>query len=108
MKKNVLIGFVVVLFVSFAVFQSCQKEEPVSIVNIEGVENSKELEEYIIAGADYYQSLMKFQKELRMINFADLEFTTDSNGIKTMSIGSLITADIDEKAMALNVKKKRC
>ena len=70
--------------VSLGIFtQSCSKdEEPLD----ESILNSSELEEYIISGADFKQSLAIFTAGLNKIDFSTLEVTYDEEGRKVVHL----------------------
>jgi len=87
--------------------QSCNKEEDMPLVLDEEILNSTELEEFVIAGIDFYQSLAIFSEGLKQLNYFDLEVTYDAEGREIRHIPPAIVGNIkiDEKVNMLNKKK---
>ena len=91
--------------VSLGIFtQSCSKdEEPLD----ESILNSSELEEYIISGADFKQSLAIFTDGLNKIDFSSLEVTYTEDGRKVVHLPtSVASIRIEEKVQVFNEKKE--
>lgn len=65
--------------------------------------NSPELEEYIIAGAEYREASNTFATELGKIDFSKLKFEEDLNGDRIIRIP--ISVSIEKKAMNFETKK---
>jgi len=85
--------------------QSCNKdEEPLD----EAILNSTELEEYIIAGADFQKSLAIFADGLNKIDFSTLEVTFDEEGRKKIHLPTEFVGSvrIEEKIIMFNVRKE--
>ena len=70
----------------------------------EKIEESSELEEYIIAGLDLKYSLSQFKQELKSIDMLSLKPTLDSYGNLVINVPSSIS--IEAKSRAFNAKKK--
>jgi hypothetical protein len=104
-KKISMASVAVLIALLASVMVGCQKEEyePLN----DSIINSSELEEYIIAGADFHQSLAIFEKEINKVDFSKLEITYNTDGGKIMrlpaSVGSI---RIEEKNQIFNEKKQ--
>lgn len=85
--------------------QGCQQEYE-SIYNDSEITASSELEDYIIAASDLYQSLRTFENEFANIDFSNLE-TVIENGRKITYLPvSVRSLNIEKKALLLNQKKR--
>jgi len=102
---SLTLAFASVIFLGIFT-QSCSKEdeEPLD----KAILNSSELEEYIIAGADFHQSLAIFEKELNKIDFSTLEVTYNAEGKKVIHLPDAFVSSIkiEEKVQAFNEKKE--
>jgi len=89
--------------------QSCNKEEDMPLVLDEEILNSTELEEFVIAGIDFYQSLAIFSEGLKKLNYFDLEVTYDAEGREIRHIPPALIGNIriEEKIYALNIQKDK-
>ena len=85
-------------------FAGCGKEEDEPLN--ENILNSNELEEYIIAGADFQKSLAIFTSELNKIDFSKLDFSYDTEGnkVRHLPAGS-VSFRIEEKLHAFFEKR---
>jgi len=100
------IGTALVSIIFIGVFlQSCNDEDKIPDTIDEEVINSPELEEYIIAGADFQQSLAAFTAGLNKIDFTTLEVTYEPGWIKVVHL-PVSSVGIEEKIKNLNEKKK--
>ncbi len=70
----------------------------------EKIEESSELEEYIIAGLDFQHSLNEFKQQLKSVDMLSLQPTLDSKGNLIITIPTKV--NIEEKAKYFNQKKK--
>lgn len=111
-KKNRTITWVIVLIcmVSFGVImQSCDNDSFLSETDsseIELITKSNEFEDYIIAATDLQETLKTFEKELAIVDFANLE-TVIENGKKVRYLPATIRSlTIEGKAILLNEKKE--
>jgi len=84
--------------------QSCSKdEEPVLD---EAILNSSELEEFIIAGADFQQSLAAFTASLNKIDLSILESSYNADGRKVLYLpASVASIEIEKKIQSFNEKR---
>jgi len=105
-SKNVLLSSFCFLIIGVFVFFGCEKEEDQPLD--EDIINSPELEEYIIAGADFQQSLAAFTAGLSKIDFSTLEITYDAEGRKIVHLPSAVVGSIriEEKVYSFNEKKE--
>lgn len=105
-RKKTLRLVVLANIITFGIIgQGCQQEYEVSTNNSE-ITVSPELEDYIIAASDLYQSLRTFENEFANIDFSDLE-TVIENGKKVVYLpASVRSLNIEKKALLLNQKKK--
>ena len=123
-KKMILAVITALVFVGiFSGLQSCssniddetsivdqiggsQKINGMSIdsINQDEIINSKEFEEFILAGIDYQNALSSFKKELKTIDFSKIDVDKDSKGEMVLDIPTSIS--IEYKAREFNNKKK--
>ena len=91
--------------ISLGIFmQSCSKDDEKPLD--EAILNSTELEEFIIAGADFQKSLAIFTSELSKVNFSELEVSYDAEGRKNMRFPTgTVSVRIEEKGQTFNEKK---
>ncbi|MDR2037532.1 MAG: hypothetical protein LBQ60_06375 [Bacteroidales bacterium] len=87
-------------------FAGCGKEEDEPLN--EDILNSPELEEYIVAGADFKRSVDIFTGGLNKIDFSTLEVTYDADGRKVIHLPAALvgSVDIEEKIGVFNEKKE--
>ena len=107
MKRALLkIGSIVtVLVIAGMVVVGCQKEEDEPLD--EAILNSSELEEYIIAGAEFQQSLANFSEQLNKIDFSTIEIAFDEEGREIRYLPTSVTSiNIEGKVRAFNEKKE--
>ncbi|MDR1169589.1 MAG: hypothetical protein LBK97_01990 [Prevotellaceae bacterium] len=104
-RKASLISAIVTIAVIASVMSGCQKEEDEPLD--ENILNSVELEEYIIAGADFQKSLVTFSKKLNKIDFSKLEVSYDAEGrkVKRLPLAPFASIGIDEKVQTFNERK---
>ena len=105
-RKKSLLSFTLIMVVSLGIFmQGCNMEEELLDENLI---NSPELEEFIIAGADFDRSFTIFEEELSKIDFSKLEVSYDADGRKVMRLpaGSM-SVRIEEKINSFNEKKEK-
>ena len=105
-RKKSLLSFTLIMVVSLGIFmQGCNMEEELLDENLI---NSPELEEFIIAGADFDRSFTIFEEELSKIDFSKLEVSYDADGRKVMRFpaGSM-SVRIEEKINSFNEKKEK-
>ena len=89
------------------VFQACvtndeENHYPVPSAQVAGIENSPEMEAFIIAAVDYRQAYLRFQKQIKAIDFSKLE-TINDNGVNVKSLPDN-TVDIVGKLSVLKDK----
>jgi hypothetical protein len=102
--KNWKIGvFTLSVLLSAVFFIGCSQEEDELLY--EAILNSAELEEYVIAGADFQQSLAVFTAGLNKIDFSTLEVTYEPGWVKVVHL-PVSSVGIEEKIKNLNEKKK--
>ena len=87
--------------------QSCNKEEDMPLVLDEEILNSSELEDFIIAGAEYKKALASFEIELNKIDFSTLEvtYTADGKKVAHLPITFVEATQFDEKERSFYEKK---
>jgi hypothetical protein len=110
-----IIGLVCIT-VSSIIFQGCKKLDNDLLDNNlldnnlldNNIINSSELEEYIIAGADFQHSLAVFNSRMNKIDFSKLEVTYDAKGNKVVHLSPDLVGNIriEEKVHMFNVKKE--
>ena len=90
------------------IIQSCSMEEDEPLLLDDAILNSSELEEYIIAGAEYNNALTNFTNELSKIDFSTLNVTYDADGRKVVHLPVTFIEDIkfSEKERSLYEKKE--
>lgn len=66
--------------------------------------NSPELEEYIIAGADYRRTLNIFKDEISNIDFSKLEFIENSKGEKVAHLP--VSVNVEKQSRVFKEKKR--
>ncbi len=104
MKKiNLLILLSVLTASVLAFFTGCETMGPVDNVNDE-INESVEMEEYILAGLDLQHSLNQFKEELKGIDMLALMPTLDSKGKLVINLPTKIS--IEKKSKDFNTKKK--
>jgi hypothetical protein len=84
--------------------QSCSKYDELDDNLDNSIINSVELEEYIITGLDYKQSLNTFNNEIRNVYLSKLKTYQDSKGNMIVNIPTSVS--IEEKGKIFNDKKK--
>jgi hypothetical protein len=105
MNKNILKTTIIVIVCFVSCFiTGCQKEENFYDQQQYLLENSLELEEYIIAGVDFQHALNTFNTEIKNINFSQLNTSKDTKGNLIVYIPTSVS--IEEKSNILNEKKK--
>jgi hypothetical protein len=98
MKKNLLVA--TALLFALVLSTGCQNE-----IQINGnVAESKELEEFILAGLDFQESMVEFNKELNEIDIRTIRPVLDSKGRMVLELPTSIS--IEDKAKRLNTSKK--
>jgi hypothetical protein len=106
LKKINMASVAVVIALLASVMTGCQKEEYEPLDDV--ILNSSELEEYIIAGADFQQSLANFSEKLNEIDFSTLEIDSAVNGWKKvvyLPVSLTGANEIEEKVQMFNKKK---
>jgi hypothetical protein len=103
--NNFTAVFVLICIIAFGIIgQGCQQEYE-SIDNDLEVMTSSELEDYIIAASDLYQSLRILENEFSKLDLSNLE-TVIENGRKiTYLPASIRSLNIEKKTLLLNQKK---
>lgn len=113
MKKHLLVKtalsglFATLCTVGIVSFPGCQKQDYDYSEKDDldpALLNSPELEEYIIAGADFQQTLNIFKDEISKIDFSKLEFVEETPGKKIMRLP--ISVHIEEKSRIFKEKRK--
>ena len=113
MKKHLLVKtalsglFATLCTVGIVSFPACQKQDYDYSEKDDldpALLNSPELEEYIIAGADFQQTLNIFKDEISKIDFSKLEFVEETPGKKIMRLP--ISVHIEEKSRIFKEKKE--
>lgn len=104
-RKVLIFSIIFVTVISLGVFiQGCSMEEDEPLD--EAILNSSELEEYIIAGADFQKSLAVFTATLNKIDLSMLDSSFNSEGRKVLylpaSVGSI---QIEKKIQSFNEKR---
>ena len=105
------IGLALLSIVSLGLFvQGCSQED--DMVNIldsldPEIVNATELEDYVVAGADFSISLAKFTIELNKINFSKLEITCDAEGQEVIHLPATVgSIELEKKIQMYNEKKE--
>jgi hypothetical protein len=80
------------------------KEISMDSINQDKIANSKEFEEFILAGIEYQNALNSFKKELKSIDFSKIDVVKNSKGEMVLQIPTSIS--IEDDAKAFNNKKK--
>jgi len=110
--KFLIAGLALVLVASLGFFvQSCsQEDDPIySSEQLDSnIVNAPELEDLIIAGAEYNRALVDLENEFNKIDFSTLEVTYDAEGRKVVHLPTTFveTIKLDEKALSLYEKKE--
>jgi len=104
-KKKSIISIALAIVISFGIIlQGCTSE----LVFDDDILNSPELEEYIIAGVDYYRTLTVFEKELKKTDFSKLDVSKDTDGRIVMRLPLSSNAlNFENKLKTLNEKKEK-
>jgi hypothetical protein len=106
MNKNRFLNtihVVAIILVTFSfLLQGCTNEDEAYTEN--DITNSIAMEEYVIAGLDYQQSLNTFNNEIRNIDFSKLKSYQDTKGNIVINIPTSVC--IEEKEKIFNEKKK--
>ena len=104
--KFVLLGFYVIGgLIAINLFQSCQKQNLFEEEQLDpALLNSRELAEYIIAGAQCQQAIKVFTSELCKLDSSKTEYYINQTGAKITRIQTSIK--IDDIIQNLNDKKK--
>lgn len=103
-KFSIAIIIAVITFFGF-IWQGCQQEYE-NIDDDPEIMTSIELEDYIIAASDLYQSLMKFEDEIASIDFSNLETVIENGRKVTYLPNSVRSLNIEKKTLLLNQKKE--
>jgi len=102
-----ILSAVAVIAIIAGVLTGCQKEQENEPLD-EAILNSSEMEDYVIAGADFHQSLAIFEKKLNEIDFSTLKVTYNAEGKKVIHLPDAFVRSIkiEEKVQTFNEKKE--
>ena len=105
------LGLFLACMVSLSFFvQSCSQEDDMANISEAldpNIAQAPELEDYIIAGVDYGQSMTNFTNELKKIDFSKLEVTYDADGNEVIHLpATLASIGIEKKILMYNEKKE--
>lgn len=113
MKKHLLVKtalsglFATLCTVGIVSFPGCQKQDYDYSEKDDldpALLNSPELEEYIIAGANFQQTLNIFKDEISKIDFSKLEFVENSKGEKVAHLP--ISVDVEKQSRIFKEQKR--
>jgi len=109
-KKRVkiitMLSAVAVMVIIAGFLAGCQKEQENEPLD-EAILNSSEMEEYIIAGVDFIQSLAVYREKLTKIDLSQLEITQDAEGRKVMFLQEAVAPlTLKDEARIFEEKKE--